>query len=195
MVPFLGLVRNPMLRRTSQFSWRLQGRLSARFSSSDASEKTALVLGCSGVLGKAISRQLGRVMGMRVLGADVAEIPGDFDDSDWNLDEFILISDHGGNPTFAEAAAELAIGVHGLLDEGEYLDTIVVASVSEHCLRALVGRRNLSPCCCVYVSNSYVFRREVGQGIRRLSLEATLLLMKSSKVRANMENPLTEWCT
>lgn len=134
MLPFLSLVGNPLLRRAPHFRSGLDAFLSARLSSSDASEKTALVIGCSGALGNAVSRHLGREMGMRVLGADVAEIPDNsYNSRDWKLDGFISVSNQDGNPTFAAAATELAVGVHGLLDEGEYLDTIVVASVSRLC--------------------------------------------------------------
>lgn len=135
MAPLVSLlVGNPLLRHsTSHIRSRLAVSLSSRFASSDAgngAEKTALVIGCSGALGNAVSRYLGREMGMKVFGADVVEIPSDFNNGDWDLDGFIALSKEKN--LIAEVTTELATGVHSLLEEGEALDAIVVASVSSH---------------------------------------------------------------
>ena len=134
MAPLISLVGSPLLRHTSHIRSRLAVSLSSRFASSDAGNggKTALVLGCSGALGNTVSRYLGREMGMRVLGADVVEIPSDFNNGDWDLDGFIAVPNYADCPTVAEVTTELATGVHSLLEEGEALDVVVVASVSSH---------------------------------------------------------------
>jgi len=92
--------------------------------------KTALVLGCSGALGSSVSSYLGRNLGMKVLGADVAEIPGDFNGSDWELDGFIPVPKYTERPSIADVTETLASGVYKLLGDDDELDAVVVASVN-----------------------------------------------------------------
>lgn len=92
--------------------------------------KVALVLGSSGALGSTVAKYLSRELGMSVLGADIMEMPKEFNQTDWDLDGFIALPSQDQGPcSAADVTAELALGVYDSLGETDTIDTIVVASV------------------------------------------------------------------
>jgi len=93
----------------------------------DKERKIALVLGSSGALGSTVARYLSREQGMTVLGADVVEVPSDFNSSDWELDGFVSLPTMAQRPSVADISAELASGIFNIL-HNEQIDTIVCAS-------------------------------------------------------------------
>lgn len=95
----------------------------------NAGNKTALVLGSSGAFGSVVSRYLSRDLGMAVIGADVVELPSDFNSSDWELDGFITLPRMTQSPSVADVSTELALGLNTILGEEDEIDTIVCASV------------------------------------------------------------------
>ncbi|KAL7568507.1 hypothetical protein ACA910_002628 [Epithemia clementina (nom. ined.)] len=102
--------------------------------SSIARNKTALVLGSSGVLGSSVSRCLCQSFNMNVIGADIMELPTELS-HDWHLDGFISLTE---NAKLTELTAELLNGTHEYLRGQKYnyseqvrsvgIDVIVVAS-------------------------------------------------------------------
>lgn len=91
--------------------------------------KVALVLGSSGVLGSTVSHYLSRELNMNTIGADIVELPNEFNESDWELDGFITLPKYSQYLTFSEVTTVLASGVNQILGETAELDTIVCASV------------------------------------------------------------------
>lgn len=85
------------------------------------------MLGSSGALGSTVSRYLSREQGMTVLGADVVEVPSNFNASDWQLDGFVSLPTMAQRPSVADVSAKLASGIFGILQD-EQIDTIVCAS-------------------------------------------------------------------
>jgi len=71
-------------------------------------QKTALVLGSSGALGSAVSRHLSKSVGMRVVGADIVELPTELSEN-YELDGFISLPE---NAALQELTTQLAKGVH-----------------------------------------------------------------------------------
>jgi hypothetical protein len=108
---------------------RTQFSLSTLSSDYQDDRKIALVLGSSGAVGNCVARHLNRELDMIVLGADVVELPSDFNESDWELDGFIQMPTYGQHPTVSEVTTKLASGVNRILGETDGIDTIVVASV------------------------------------------------------------------
>jgi hypothetical protein len=72
--------------------------------------KNALVLGSSGALGSTVSRYLSQNMGMKVLGADVVELPSDLS-GDWELDGFVPLPMTGEGRNLADLTVGLVRGV------------------------------------------------------------------------------------
>jgi dihydropteridine reductase len=86
--------------------------------------RTALVLGSSGATGSAVARYLSRDLGMKVVGADVMELPNDFT-MDWELDGFISLPEKAD---LSDLMARLVRGVDFSLQGEAGLDAIVCAS-------------------------------------------------------------------
>lgn len=87
--------------------------------------KTALVLGSSGALGSAVSHYLSQTAGMKVIGADVRELPGELN-GDWELDGFVPLPK---DSTLGDLTTRLVQGVDFYLqDTKSGLDAIVCAS-------------------------------------------------------------------
>lgn len=101
------------------------GRRIRSYSSSRAIPKTALVLGSSGCLGRAVCQHLSNNLNLQVLGADVAELPNDTDSM---LNGFISIPKLRGSQPLAEMTTSLVQGVFDVLEKGEEIDVIVCAS-------------------------------------------------------------------
>ena len=105
-----------------------------RHLSNKAKTKTALVLGSSGALGSSVSWCLCQNMNMKVVGADILELPPELSD-DWILDGFISLPENARLP---ELTVELQRGVQQYLrgqkdsdpdqESSNGIDVIVVAS-------------------------------------------------------------------
>jgi hypothetical protein len=118
----LGATTLPTLRRMASSS--------RRSSSGGVERKIALVLGSSGALGSTVAKYLSRELGMSVLGADIMELPKEFNQTDWDLDGFITLPSQDQGPCgAADVTAELALGVYESLGVTDTIDIIVVASV------------------------------------------------------------------
>ncbi|CAJ1936644.1 unnamed protein product [Cylindrotheca closterium] len=92
----------------------------------DSDQKTALVLGSSGVLGKTLTKHLSRNLGMSVIGADV--VAGEDESS---LDAFVPIPTlDDKHPGLGEMTEALAIGLCEVLADGRDIDTIICAAGS-----------------------------------------------------------------
>ena len=105
----------PITQQTTSMTRCLGGR--QEFSTSrkkhPTKNKTALVLGSSGALGSAVSRNLSQKLKMRVIGADIIQLPTELS-SDWNLDGFISLPENARLP---ELSSQLVKGVHDYLRE------------------------------------------------------------------------------
>ena len=99
------------------------------FSQGFQGKKTALVIGSSGALGSTVSKYLSRELGMAVIGADILELPNDFNSSDWELDGFITLPTMTQRPSVADVTVDLALGLNDILGEEDEIDLIVCASV------------------------------------------------------------------
>ena len=91
-------------------------RESNRYNNTDESvhqnnqkKKTALVLGSSGALGSSVAHHLSQSLGMRVLGADVMELPNDLAAGGWELDGFIELQQRDENNNTGSCLAELCV--------------------------------------------------------------------------------------
>lgn len=93
--------------------------------SNPATHKTALVLGSSGCLGRHVAQHLSNKLNMRVIGADVGELPTDTDST---LNGFVSIPSLSGKPSLADMTTSLLQGVSSLLDDGDEIDAIICAS-------------------------------------------------------------------
>ena len=107
-----------------------------------SSRKIALVIGSSGALGSTVSRYLSRDLDYVVLGADVVEMPADFNESDWELDGFISLPTYAQHLTVSEVTTGLAAGLHTILGETDEIDTIVCATVSSLRYECNAERKN-----------------------------------------------------
>ena len=104
---------------------RVNNLVRRSISSSNVISKTALVLGSSGCLGRAVSQHLSNNLNLQVIGADVAELPNETDST---LNGFISIPKLRGSEPLAEMTTSLVQGAFDILDEGEEIDVIVCAS-------------------------------------------------------------------
>lgn len=92
---------------------------------SSEEQKTALVLGCSGALGRTLTRHLSKNLDMHVIGVDVVDLPSG---QDSYLDTFISIP-AGNRLTGVGGATEaLVSSLCDVMDGGEEIDVIVCAS-------------------------------------------------------------------
>lgn len=109
------------------FDWRFSRRSYSDFKNNNDEEerpRTALVLGSSGATGSAVARYLSRDLGMKVLGADVMELPNDFT-MDWELDDIIALPRQAD---LSDLTVRLVRGVDFFLQGEAGLDAIVCAS-------------------------------------------------------------------
>lgn len=92
---------------------------------SSEEQKTALVLGSSGCLGRAVTRHLSNHLDMQVIGADVVDLP---DDTDSSLDAFVSLPTFQQHPGVGDVTEALVSGLLGVLDEEEEIDAIICTS-------------------------------------------------------------------
>jgi dihydropteridine reductase len=112
---------------SNEFPERFSRRLYSNFKDMNDEEerpRTALVLGSSGATGSAVARYLSRDLGMKVVGADVMELPSDLT-MDWELDGFIALPPKGD---LSDLMVQLVRGVEFSLQGEAGLDAIVCAS-------------------------------------------------------------------
>lgn len=125
---------NQILRRgTTIHSSNDMLRMSYKGFSTMERRKTALVLGSSGALGSAVSRHLSQTLKMKVIGADIVELPTELTHS-WDLDGFISLPDNAPLPQLTTQLVQGVIDYLYYEDQEEEeendrgLDLIVVAS-------------------------------------------------------------------
>jgi NAD(P)-dependent dehydrogenase (short-subunit alcohol dehydrogenase family) len=92
--------------------------------SNSSGHKTALVLGSSGCLGRHVAQHLSK-LNMRVVGADVGELPNDTDSM---LSGFVSVPSLKGKPSLADMTTSLLQGVSDLLEDGDEIAAIICAS-------------------------------------------------------------------
>lgn len=91
-------------------------------SSPAAAQKTALVVGSSGVLGSTVARHLSR-MNINVIGADIQEVS-----ETAQLHDFVPLPHPGQDVGLGEVTRRLTAGVSNVLGEDGTLDVVVVAA-------------------------------------------------------------------
>jgi dihydropteridine reductase len=129
---------------SSEFGSRFSRRSYSDFKDINDEEerpRTALVLGSSGATGSAVARYLSRDLGMKVLGADVMELPNDIT-MDWELDGFIALPQKAD---LSDVMVRLVRGVESSLQGEAGLDAIVCASGGFEVDPVLSGDSDESP--------------------------------------------------